>query len=292
MRRVILIAAAGLGAWAGPAPAQDGGQTITVRREQPGDKVRVTKADSGVTRFAATVAGREQAREEKKGTKFVYTAEVREWPAGARRPVKLVRTYETAERTTDGKTDKLAYDGKAVTIEKRGGKYAFTLEGDEAVPAADADELYKEFNQKSDDAVETEDFFPKRPVGLNETWAVDPDLVVRAMEARAPFKFDRAKTKVTGTLTRAYAKGGARYGTVELALTLAPTALKQPGREVPLKPGSTITGKIEYDGCIDGTVTDTTYTSVITLDLKADVPNGALTVTGSTAGKLIQKQVK
>lgn len=289
MRRAILFAAAVAGLWAARSPARDDGYTITLREGQPGDKTKVTKAGTEAVKYAFVVMGRNQTRDDKKGTKFVYAEEVVERPAGARRPTKLVRTYETAERTTDGKTEKLPYDGKKVTIELKGKKYAFTVDGED-IPPADAEDLEREFNRESEGATRHQDFMPKKPVALNEVWAVDTDIVVKSFEAQAPFRLDKDTTKVTGKLTKVYDKGGTRFGTIELVMTLPVTALKQPGKDLGLKPGSTITAKLDLDVCIDGTKEDGTAVSTMAVDIRADLPNGTLTISGGNAAKTIVRQ--
>src|SRR5438105_4519232 len=113
MRPALAFAAVAI-VWPAAAPARDDAFTIFLRREQPGDKTEVSRVRTEAVKYVLSVAGKEQTREAKKGTKLVYTQDVLERPAGAPRPTKLVRVYQTAERTADGKTDKLPYDGKKV----------------------------------------------------------------------------------------------------------------------------------------------------------------------------------
>jgi hypothetical protein len=284
--RQLLVLAAVVGVWAGQAPAQDTTYSIKLRREdQPGDKKQVatTKAEAVKTAFSA--GGQEQAKDEKKSTKLVFTQEVLERPAGADRPTKLVRTYETAERTKDGKTEQLPYHGKKLTIERKDKKYTFAVDGAE-LAGPDAEELDQEFNKKAEAPPKNEDFLPGRPVKLNEEWTVDPGKFVKSFETETPFRLDPDKTKITGKLTKAYKKGDVQYGVLDLDLALATKALSQGGMELPLKEGSKFHIKLVIDTCIDGTTQDDLGTATTDVGIKADLPNGGNL---SIAGNVVQK---
>src|SRR5262249_47344843 len=53
------------------------------------------------------------------------------------------RTYEKARVTADGKTVDLPYQGKTVLIEKKDGKYIYTIEGGKEITGDDAKYLNK-----------------------------------------------------------------------------------------------------------------------------------------------------
>jgi hypothetical protein len=161
----------------------------------------------------------------------------------------------------------------------------------EELPAAEAEDLEKEFNKESESPLQNEDFMPGKPVKLNEAWEVDTDRVVKTFEAEAPFKLDKDKSKVTGKLTRVYSKDGAQFGMIELTMTLVTTALKQGGQEIELKEGSKITAKIDLDVCIDGSRSDGAAAVAMGIDIKADIAGGSMVITGKTSGKSAAKQV-
>jgi hypothetical protein len=187
--------------------------------------------------------------------------------------------YTLAERTKDGETAKLSYHGKTVVIEKKGDKYTFTVDGQE-LDEEDAEELDEEFNQ-DDIPLDNSDFLPDKPVKLNETWTVDAAKVAKAFEAGGPLGLDAKATRITGKLTKVYTKDGRRFGTLDLDITLGVKELRVDGQEIAMKPGSTIRATMTLDVCIDGSAHTGTEKGTMTFDLKGDIPNGSLAVTGT-----------
>jgi hypothetical protein len=279
MRR-LTAAAALAGLLALPAPAQEKTYEIKLKKEAKGDRVKVATTDAGDMTFLLEVMGQEMKKGEKKTVKLAYTEEVLARPAGAAKPTKLTRTYQTAQRVKDGGKKVFVYQGKTVLIEKKGDKYVFTVDG-QPLDEEDAEELEEEFNKKDDIPLENEDLMPNKPVRLNETWTVDAGQVVKAFESGGPLTLVKDKTTVTGKLTKVYDKGGRRFGVIELNLDLGVKELKLDDQELATKPGSRVTAKITLDACIDGTAHTGTETGTVTFDLKGDIPNGSLAVTGT-----------
>src|SRR5262245_29653124 len=144
MRRFVAILAVALAAAAGRA--DDGPVTVKVKQSGPGDRVKESRIETATNKISFTVMGMEQNKEEKVTTKFVYTDDVVEKPAGAKRPTKLKRTYETAEMTKDGEKVDLGLVGKTVTVEKKETGYDIKVDGQEpSGPGGDL--LKKEFNK-------------------------------------------------------------------------------------------------------------------------------------------------
>ena len=92
---------------------------------------------------------------------------------------------------------------------------------------------------------------------------------------------DAKATRITGKLTKAYEKGGRRFGAIDLDITLGVKELRVDGQEIAMKPGSTIKATMTLDVCIDGTAHTGTEKGSMTFDLKGDIPNGSLAVTGT-----------
>jgi hypothetical protein len=266
MRRFVAILAVALAAAAGRA--DDGPVTIKVKQPGPGDRVKETKSENATQK--TSFMG--MAMETKVGTKFVYTEEVVERPAGAKRATKLKRTYETAEMTKDGEKVDLGLVGKTVLIEKKGEGYDITVDGKEVSGQA-GDLLKKEFAKEKQ--INDEDLLPKEPVKVGGTWKID--LGPLAKDAADELTIDVEKSSATGKLTKVYDKGGHKFGVVEITLDLAVTKAGSGAQALELKDGSKMHVTAVMDACIDGA--------------KADV-TGKMTMTGTLAGTVMGNDVK
>src|SRR5437764_13644195 len=117
MRRFLTLVAVGLVAAA--VRADDGPITVKVKQPGPGDREKEVRNETTTNKASFSLNGTDMTKEEKVVTKFVYTDEVVTRPAGAKRPTKLRRTYETAEMTKDGEKVDLGLAGKTVVVEKK-----------------------------------------------------------------------------------------------------------------------------------------------------------------------------
>jgi hypothetical protein len=266
MRRFVAILAVALAAAAGRA--DDGPVTIKVKQPGPGDRVKETKTENATQK--TSFMG--MAMETTIGTKFVYTEEVVERPAGAKRATKLKRTYETAEMTKDGEKVDLGLVGKTVLIEKKGDGYDITVDGKEVSGQA-GDILKKEFAKEKQ--INDEDLLPKEPVKVGGTWKID--LGPLAKDAEDELAIDVEKSSATGKLTKVYEKGGHRFGVVEITLDLAVTKAGNGAQAIKLEDDSKMHVTAVLDTCIDGS--------------KADV-TGKMTMTGNFTGTVMGKELK
>jgi hypothetical protein len=251
MRHIVTILAVALVAAAGRA--DDGPVTVKVKQAGPGDRVKETKTENATNKVSFSVMGMDQAKEDKVTTKFVYTDEVIEKPAGAKRATKLKRVYETAEMTKDGEKVDLGLAGKTVVIEKKGSGYDIMIDGKE-VSGPGGDLLKKEFRKEKQ--VEDEDLLPKEPVKVGGTWKID--LTKLAEEASDELDVDVPKSTGTGKLIKVYDKDGHKFGVVEITLDLALNKIGPSGQAVELKPGSKLQITATLDTCIDGSRNETT----------------------------------
>jgi hypothetical protein len=219
--------------------------TLKLKKPGKGDVVKETKTTTETVKV--TVMGTDQNQEAV--TKLVYTEEVLEKPAGAKRPTKLKRVYETAEITKQGTTDDLGLVGKTVLVEKAGDSYKVTVDGLEPSVAA-AVVLKKEFRKEKE--VTDEHFLPKTPVKVGDTWKID--MAPLAKDAAGELEMDADKSSGTGKLTKLYDKGGHKFGTIEVTLDLAVSKIGEAGgQSVELAAGSKLTATAILDFCIDGT---------------------------------------
>jgi len=274
MRRIIgagLLAVA-LVAWS--AAGQDGPVTIKLKKGGAGTVTKETKTEKAENKVGISIMGTVQNKVEGGSSKFVYTDEVIEQPAGAKKPTKLKRTYETAELKTTMDQGNLDLAGKSVLIEKKGDKYEFSV-GDKPLGGKAADVLGKEFNKKTD--TDEEAFLPKKPVKVGDSWK--PDLPALAKELGSEgMTVDVEKSKATATLKKVYKKGDATYGVIDVDLELVVTKVGGGGMEISLNDGSKLTLKIELDGCIDGTQSTGTSKMSMKGNLAGDVMGVALTI--------------
>jgi hypothetical protein len=251
MRRMVAILAVGLVVSA--ARADDGPVTVKVKQPGPGEKVKESKTDTTTNKVSFTVMGTDMVKDEKVVTKFVYTEEVVTKPAGAKRPTKLKRTYETAEMTKDGAPEELGLAGKTVVIEKAATGYDVTLDGKELTgPAATI--LKKEFGK--DKQVNDEDLLPQEPVKVGGTWKVD--VAKLAKDAEGELDIDVAKSSARGKLVKVYDKGGHKFGVLEITMELALNKIGGEGQQIEMKPGSKMHVSAVMDTCIDGSKTAST----------------------------------
>src|SRR5262249_50246140 len=147
--------------------------------------------------------------DEKKTTSFVYKETILEKPDGKKKATRLSRHYDKAEVTKEGKAQTRSYQGKTVLIEKKDGKYHFSIEGGDEVKAEEAQELNKEFNKEMDvDKDWTQLMLPKKAVKVNESWKIDGAVFAKDLEKEfgGAMQIDAAKMVATGKLLKAHKK--------------------------------------------------------------------------------------
>jgi hypothetical protein len=243
-----------LALFAAAAAAEDP-VAIKVAYPQAGQRAKVTVEGKTVTKSVFTVQGNAQTKEDVKTKSLVYTDEVIENPKNEKRATKLKRTYEKAAVGKGGDAKTLPVEGKTVLIEKKGDKYAFTVDG-EALTGESLKLLEDEFGKK-DGPEPRELMLPKTPVKPGDTWKVDPGEIAKAFGPTGPM-LAKDEVKAGGTLVKAYKKDGRQFGVIELVFEAPVTGL---GEKSPLavKDGK-MTLKITGDGCIDGTAPTGTST--------------------------------
>ncbi len=203
-------------------------------------------------------------------------------------PTKVERKYDKAQMTTNGQKADLPYSGKTVVIEKKDGKFHFTVDGKE-LAEADAATLAKEFERDGDDKNDLEKaLLPKDPVKLNDSWKVDMGPVVKEIAKSGELELDADKAKGTGTLLKAYKKDDKQFGELKLVLTLPIKSLGKGDMKIVAAQGSVAVAEMNMDVCIDGTSNTAAIKGGMKLDAKgsiADPQGGKLSVTMSVQTK-------
>lgn len=277
----------------GSAMAADQAYTLKLYKSKQGDKSENEKTEDGKSAIAINVMGMKMNQDVTNGKKEVYTEEILEKKAGDKKATKLTRTYTTAEKSDKGETTKHVYAGETVLIEKKGDKYEFSIKG-KALKEDEAPELFKSFNKK-DGEPENEDFLPKDPVKVGESWKVAADKTETMLKSLGDekMKIDAKKSTVGGKLLKAYKKDGAQFGTLELTLTIFVTEIDLGGEFAKTKEGSKMVIKGTIDTCIDGTVEFEDGKMEVSVDLTAELPNnGSFSITGTTSGMDKTRSVK
>ena len=269
----------------GMGGAEPGGvYMIKIRAEQAGDKTEEVEHQTG----GGEVTFGGKTEKEKEEQKLEFTEHIIDMPAGATKPNKLTRAYKVAQKydKKSGALKALAFEGKTVTIEKKGPSYEFTADG-KKLTIVEASDLYQEFSKKEGRKID--ELLPKGAVKVGESWTVEP-AAIKALGGDIPFPIDETKSKITGKLTRAYTKDGKQWGvlTLDCDLVLAPGAGgKGPSMNGTIKLVATI------DTVIDGSSREGTSTMNIKMDVGAKgTKEGDVKITGDMVQTKTVKNAK
>jgi hypothetical protein len=218
--------------------------------------------------------GKVQGKEEVKTKSLIFVDEVLETSNMSGMATKLKRTYEKAELGKDGKTTKLTLEGKTILIEKKGDKFAFTLDG-ESLSGDSLKLLDSEFNRP--DKKDNQDFFfPKTPVKEGDTWKVDPSEMIKSV-SDSGLILDKEKATAVSTLTKSYKKDQSQFGKMSFLFEAPVTSVGQKN-QITIKEG-VMKIKMVGDGCLDGSTPNGTLIltvkarivgSVMGIDLNID----------------------
>ncbi|HWG47126.1 MAG TPA: hypothetical protein VN688_30460 [Gemmataceae bacterium] len=266
-RNICLLVVAGLLAAAAPIRVEDA-YTIKTKRDGKGDVVTKDEQKTETSHFKVEGPDGKLLKNEKKEqtTMMTYKETIVEKEKG-KKATKLRRAYTKAfVKTIEGdKTTEttLPYQGKTILIEKKDGKYHFSIEGGEELTGEDAELLDKSFNKEGDDSDDEEiekALFPKKPVRVGESWKLDAVSLWKSFEkgTRSPFPLDKAKASGTGKLRKAYKKNGAQFGVLDFSVTMPIKGQFPLGKNdtAAIQDGSKMKVHIEVDTCIDGTLSD------------------------------------
>ncbi len=275
----------------GAASAADEKYSIVVPSAKKGAKISGEMTEVSKNLIAVNIMGMDNKQDEASERKESYVQEILAVKDGVRKGTKISRTYGDAEKTVKGETTKRVYSGKTVMIEKKGEKYEFNIDG-KAITEAEAPELHKEFN-KAKDEPNPQDLMPAGALKVGEGWKVPAEKSEKMFKTLGDGKMgvDAKKSTISGKLLKAYKKGDAQFGVIELTITVLVTELDL-GTGLSKATGTiSVTGTL--DGCIDGSVDEGVSDKKTMIDLAADLPNnGTFKMTGTATEIEKTKPVK
>jgi hypothetical protein len=250
--------------------------TIKIKEDTEGSTALVEKKITD--RQKATLTDKDgnehKGKETTKTTTYVYRQTILKKAAGERRPTRLKRAYQKARVTEDGRSRTLPYEGKTVLIEKSGGKYTFRIEEGDELTGEDAALLTREFEMKREEDTDWKKVvLPERPVRLNEPWKIKLEPIILDAE-RNGLLVDASRSTGTGKLVRVYKKDGHQFGVMEFRVTLAPKAMRSPGKpEIAFERGGKLVFTDKVDDCIDGSIASGKLEGRMELRVQAPVPS-------------------
>ena len=254
--------------------------TIKLRQEQAGDKREASVTET--SRAEVTLADKTSKQKDEK--RFVCIEHIIDMPAKTTKPTKLTREYKTAQKF-DEKANAFkatSYEGKTVTIEKKGTAYEFTVEG-KKLELPDSVDFNNEFNKGNKDRIEA--MLPKKAVKVGESWPIDPE-AVKSLGSEIPF--DATKSKMTGKLTGAYTKDGKQWGIIAFDFDLVVAS--------PEKAKQSVSGTIKINGTldavIDGTASEGTMKTTIKMNVISKEGGGELKIVADMTQEKTIKTVK
>jgi hypothetical protein len=220
--------------------------TFKIRGVQKDDKTEVARHEVG------TVNRRGGSNETiKREERFEYAEHILAMPDSAALPTKLTRNYSIAQMmdVKSAQMQPFAFQGKTVTIEKRGAFYQYTVDG-KPLPRTDTRELDDEF--KNADKVRIDALLPDGPVKVGEHWPISREILPAfGIPSR---DVDFTKSMLSGKFTRAYMLDGKQWGQIafDLDLVIDPDIV---GGKVRREEG-TIKYAGTFDAVIDGSARD------------------------------------
>jgi hypothetical protein len=180
--------------------------TFRIRGVQKDDRTEMARHEASTE--IRRGGGNETIKREKR---FEYTEHILALPDGAVLPTRLTRNYSIAQSrdVKSGQMQPFAFQGKTVTIEKRGAFYQYTVDG-KPLPRTETVELDGEF--KIADKVGIDALLPDGPVKVGAHWPISREILVAF---GGPFPdVDFSKSMLSGKLTRAYSLDGKQWGQI------------------------------------------------------------------------------
>lgn len=175
------------------------------------------------------------------------------------------RGYGEARKSMADKNTVMAYEGKIVDIEKAGNQYLFSMDK-QRLAGKDAEDLDMEFNKiKENRTLGGWDILARAKVKLNETWNLEPQRLIRDMEAFG-MEFGSGKIQAVARLEKVYQRDNRPFGALLVHIEAPVRAIRQQAITMPLESGAKLVVQMTYDGCIDGTIHEASLKSLVQLN--------------------------
>jgi hypothetical protein len=262
-RRVLFVAVLALALAPLRGLAQE---TYSLKHKEAGqDDSYLLKHTENMKWFSRVIDNQGNSKREQidtKGKTIIFVETVLQKAPGQGHATSLRRVYQKAELIGNDQTRTLPLEGKTVLIHKKDNAYQYRQEDGAALPAEQAGELDYDFNRRIFNFLD-QDIMPSRAVQLNESWMLDPAVVLQGMGKDELKKYDLANVKLAAKLVRVYSQNKSQFGVVEFHFELPLTA----GLEA-AKGFKVVGGKLviqgTFDGCIDGSTFNRTTKANVT----------------------------
>lgn len=269
------FAAIVVGLWAVAASGEDA-ITIKMSRPKAGDRIKTTIAEKETNTTSFVLGGKKEQKSTETTKAIVHVSEIITAGDGDSPPVKLLRTYEKYDAAKALKPGQAAPPlNTPILIEKKDGKYAYTVEG-KPVEKGVAALLDTEFAKTKSD-FKGEDLLPKGPVKAGDTWKPDIAKVLKALGDEKLIS-DPEKSSMVCKLVSTSTKNGKVYGVVEIKAEIAIKGLEAK-ENITLKSGQmtmTMTGNI----CLDGTDPTESSKDLMSFKIEAETKGISFVVDG------------
>lgn len=284
MRTLVASAiAVGLGFVTALTVKADDSYTFKLYKSKKGDKTENVRKESYKTNVIVDIDGTKSKENTTSGSHEVYSDEILEMNERGR-ATKLIRHFTVAETTQKGENTTAVYAGKSVLIELKGDKFEFSVDG-KMLGEDEAPELFKRYNEKKSDEPKTDDFLPSVAVKVGDGWKVLDDKCEMVFKAigEQKMKFDTKKSSIEGKLLKAYKKGDAQFGIVELNMTMFVTEINTGEEFLTTTEDSKLVVNVVLDLCIDGSVEFEHVKMELTPNITIEVPDrGSVLIQGTS----------
>ena len=195
-------------------------------------------------------------------------------------PTRLVRVYEKATETRNGKTTPLSRQGRTFLLERVGTKPRVSVVGEAAIDPKELAKLYKEGDERKPSESLIDHLSPRKPVKVGDSWPIPIGALFDLLDG-LPVNFE--KSAVTAKLARVYQKGESQFGTVEIRVRVILSGkVDRNGMTATVERPGELTADMTLDVAIDGSSTEHTLRVKSAIKVEALVP-----MPGGQTGRLV-----
>ncbi len=250
--------------------------TIKIKDSVEGDVVLVKKNDTVISKVKV-VDPKGKTSADEKNTVIDNVEYLEKYVKGAAGKPGSVRhrDYSKAKITKNGKMEDSPLHGKFVIIEAlKNDKFLFAYKDGEAVSGSAREMLTREFSRKGENAEIEKIVLPKDPVKVGDSWKIDMAQFVKVVSQDGKMDLDAGKSVGKGTLVKVYKKDNHQFGEMKFKLELPIRSMELGKNQVPFAAGAKMMVDIEFDVCIDGTLSSGTMKTTMSMSGTAMSPGG------------------